>query len=34
VEEIIQRLHLENRSQAIAYAARMGLTGHHDKPPE
>jgi two-component system NarL family response regulator len=26
VEEIIQRLHLENRSQVIAYAARMGLT--------
>ena len=26
MEEIIQRLHLENRSQVIAYAARMGLT--------
>jgi two-component system NarL family response regulator len=25
MEEIIQRLHLENRSQVIAYAARMGL---------
>jgi DNA-binding NarL/FixJ family response regulator len=27
--EIIQRLHLENRSQVIAYAARMGLSGSH-----
>jgi DNA-binding NarL/FixJ family response regulator len=26
MEEIIQRLHLANRSQVIAYAARMGLT--------
>jgi DNA-binding NarL/FixJ family response regulator len=34
VEEIIQRLHLENRSQVIAYAARMGLTWEHDKPTE
>ncbi len=34
VEEIIQRLHLENRSQAIAYAARMGLTRSPDKPTE
>jgi DNA-binding NarL/FixJ family response regulator len=32
--EIIQRLHLENRSQVIAYAARMGLTGSHQKPTE
>jgi len=31
VEEIIQRLHLENRSQVIAYAARMGLTWEHTK---
>jgi DNA-binding NarL/FixJ family response regulator len=34
VEEIIQRLHLENRSQVIAYAARMGLTWEHTKPTE
>jgi DNA-binding NarL/FixJ family response regulator len=34
VEEIIHRLHLENRSQVIAYAARMGLTWEHDKPTE
>jgi len=34
VREIIQRLHLENRSQVIAYAARMGLTGNHDKRTE
>ncbi len=32
--EIIQRLHLENRSQVIAYAARMGLTGDHSKGTE
>jgi DNA-binding NarL/FixJ family response regulator len=31
MEEIIQRLHVENRSQVIAYAARFGLTGHHNK---
>jgi DNA-binding NarL/FixJ family response regulator len=29
VEEIIERLQLENRSQVIAYAARMGLTWEH-----
>jgi DNA-binding NarL/FixJ family response regulator len=34
MEEIIQRLHLENRSQVIAYAARMGLTGDHNKGKE
>jgi DNA-binding NarL/FixJ family response regulator len=34
VEEIIQRLHLENRSQVIAYAARMGLTWAHTKRTE
>jgi len=34
MEEIIQRLHLENRSQVIAYAARMGLTGFHNKRTE
>ena len=34
MKEIIQRLHLENRSQVIAYAARMGLTGKHNKPTE
>src|SRR5512143_810114 len=32
--EIIQRLHLENRSQVIAYAARTGLTGTHNKGTE
>ena len=32
--EIIQRLHLENRSQVIAYAARMGLTAKHNKRTE
>ncbi len=32
--EILQRLHLENRSQVIAYAARMGLTGNHNKSTE
>jgi two-component system NarL family response regulator len=32
--EIIQRLHVENRSQVIAYAARMGLTGNHNKGSE
>ncbi len=32
--EIIQRLHLENRSQVIAYAARMGLTENHNKRTE
>lgn len=34
VDEIIQRLHLENRSQVIAYAARMGLTRKHTKRTE
>ncbi len=34
VGEIIQRLHLENRSQVIAYAARMGLTENHNKHTE
>ena len=34
VGEIIQRLHLENRSQVIAYAARLGLTGDHNKRTE
>jgi len=34
VGEIIQRLHLENRSQVIAYAARMGLIGNHNKRTE
>lgn len=29
--EIIHALHLENRAQVIAYAARMGLIGNHDK---
>ena len=29
--EIIHTLHLENRSQVIAYAARMGLIGKHNK---
>ena len=29
MEEIIQRLHVENRSQVIAYAARLGLTWDH-----
>ena len=32
--EIIQQLHLENRSQVIAFAARMGLTGNRNKPTE
>lgn len=32
--EIIDRLHLENRSQVIAYAARIGLTGGQNKPTE
>jgi len=32
--EIIQRLHLENRAQVIAYAARMGLSGKHSKGTE
>jgi two-component system NarL family response regulator len=32
--EIIQRLHLKNRSQVIAYAARAGLTGTHTKGTE
>ncbi len=32
--EILQRLHLENRSQVIAYAARIGLTGNHNKGTE
>jgi two-component system NarL family response regulator len=31
MEEIIQRLHLKNRSQVIAYTARMGLTGNPNK---
>ena len=34
MEEIIHRLHLENRSQVIAYAARMGLTWKHTKRTE
>ncbi len=34
VGEIIQRLNLENRSQVIAYAARMGLTRKHNKRTE
>jgi DNA-binding NarL/FixJ family response regulator len=34
VGEIIQRLNLENRSQVIAYAARIGLTGSHKKASE
>lgn len=34
VGEIIQRLHVENRSQVIAYAARMGLTWKHTKRTE
>jgi DNA-binding NarL/FixJ family response regulator len=34
VGEIIQRLHLENRAQVIAYAARMGLIGKHNKRTE
>ncbi len=32
--EIIQRLHLENRSQVIAYAARIGLNGNHNEGTE
>lgn len=32
--EIIQQLHLKNRSQVIAYAARIGLTGNHNKDRE
>jgi DNA-binding NarL/FixJ family response regulator len=32
--EIIQRLHLANRAQVIAYAARMGLSGSHKMHPE
>jgi len=27
--EILDRLHVDNRAQVIAYAARMGLTGKH-----
>jgi DNA-binding NarL/FixJ family response regulator len=34
MQEIIQRLQLENRSQVIAYAARMGLTWEHAKRTE
>ena len=34
MQEIIQRLHLENRSQVIAYAARMGLTWKHTQRTE
>jgi two-component system NarL family response regulator len=34
MREIIQRLHLENRSQVIAYAARMGLSGNPSKSTE
>lgn len=34
MQEIIQRLQLENRSQVIAYAARMGLTWEHTKRTE
>ena len=29
--EIIERLHLDNRAQVIAYAARLGITGEHGK---
>ena len=32
--EIIQQLHLKNRSQVIAYAARMGLAGNHSTGTE
>jgi len=32
VEEIMNRLHLENRAQVLAFAGRMGLTGN--KPSE
>jgi two-component system NarL family response regulator len=32
--EIIQQLHLKNRSQVIAYAARMGLTRNHNTDTE
>jgi DNA-binding NarL/FixJ family response regulator len=32
--EIIHRLHLKNRSQVIAYAARMGLTGNQNNRTE
>jgi len=32
--EIIQRLQLENRTQVIAYAARMGITGNQNKGKE
>jgi len=32
--EILQRLHLENRAQVIAYAARMGLAGKQNKDSE
>lgn len=32
--EILQRLHLKNRSQVIAYAARMGLAGNHNQDAE
>jgi DNA-binding NarL/FixJ family response regulator len=32
--EIIQQLHLKNRSQVIAYAARMGLVGNHNTGTE
>ncbi len=34
MEEIIQRLHLKNRSQVIAYTARMGLTRNHNEGKE
>ena len=34
MEEIIQQLQLENRSQVIAYAARMGLTWEQTKRTE
>ena len=28
MEEIMNRLHLENRAQVLAFAGRMGLTGN------
>jgi two-component system NarL family response regulator len=34
MREIIERLHLENRSQVIAYAARMGFSRGRDKGAE
>jgi two-component system NarL family response regulator len=29
--EILERLHLDNRAQVIAYAARIGITGDHSE---